>query len=100
MKTKMLLTIVTEASLEHRLSSDLTAHGALGWTVVEARGHGAHGHTDNDMLGGGNIRMEVIASPELVDKLVTHLRDVYFEHWHMIVFTHAVDVVRSEKFGT
>lgn len=94
-----LLTIVTEASLERRLSEDLESRGARGWTVVEARGHGAHGDTEDDMLGSGNVRLEIVATADVVDGLVTHLRDTYFAHWSMIVFTHPVDVVRSEKFG-
>lgn len=93
-----LLTIVAEASLERRLTADLAAHGARGWTIVQAHGHGLHGDADEDMLSGGNIRIEVIAPPAVVEAVTTHLRDVYFEHWGMIVFSHDVDVVRSEKF--
>lgn len=93
-----LLTIVAEASLERRLTADLATLGARGWTIVEAHGHGRHGDAEGDMLGGGNIRIEVIATPEVVAAAVDHLRDVYFEHWGMIVFSHDVDVVRSEKF--
>lgn len=93
-----LLTIIAEAALERRLTADLAALGARGWTIVAAHGHGRHGDAEGDMLGGGNIRIEVIAPPEVVAAAVARLRDVYFEHWGMIVFSHDVEVVRSEKF--
>lgn len=93
-----LLTIIAEAALERRLTADLASLGARGWTIVEAHGHGRHGDAEGDMLGGGNIRIEVIAPPEVVAAVVDHVRDVYFEHWGLIVFSHDVDVVRSEKF--
>lgn len=94
-----LLTVIAEALLERRLLDDFRALGATGWTVTAAHGHGAGGDHDEDLIGGGNVRIEVLAPRPVVERALAHLQQAYFPHWGMIAFVHDVEVVRSDKFG-
>ncbi len=95
---RRLLTVVTEASLERRLVEDLKELGARGWTITEARGQGHRGKRALDWEHGGNIRLEVICDAALADRLVAHLRELYYDHYAMVLFVHDVEVLRPEKF--
>lgn len=95
---RRLLTVVTEASLERRLVEDLKELGARGWTITEARGQGHRGKRALDWEHGGNIRLEVICDAALADRIVAHLREIYYDHYAMVLFVHDVEVLRPEKF--
>lgn len=95
---RRLLTVVTEASLERRLVEDLKDLGARGWTITEARGQGHRGKRALDWEHGGNIRLEVICDAALADRIVAHLREIYYDHYAMVLFVHDVEVLRPEKF--
>jgi hypothetical protein len=95
---RRLLTVVTEASLERRLVEDLKELGARGWTITDARGQGHRGKRALDWEHGGNIRLEVICDAALADQLVAHLRELYYDHYAMVLFVHDVEVLRPEKF--
>ena len=95
---RRLLTVVTEASLERRLVEDLKELGARGWTITDARGQGHRGKRALDWEHGGNIRLEVICDAALADRIVAHLREIYYDHYAMVLFVHDVEVLRPEKF--
>lgn len=92
-----LITIVAEPVLEARLLKDLRTLGASGWTITESRGQGSRGLRASDLPGAG-IRVEVIASPEVADRIVAHVAQHYFPQFAVIAWTTAVDVVRGEKY--
>ena len=46
----------------------------------------------------GNIRVEVVCSPELAEQLADHLRRKYYDDYAMIIFEGDVRVLRPEKF--
>lgn len=92
-----LITIVAEPVLEARLLKDLRMLGASGWTITESRGQGSRGLRASDLPGAG-IRVEVIASAEVADRIVAHVAQHYFPQFAVIAWTTAADVVRGEKY--
>ena len=97
-QTRQLLTIITEAALEHRLVQDLERLGAGGYTISDARGKGSRGVRDAGWSSSGNIRVEVVCEASLAERIVEHLRDRYYRNYAMVVFLSEVAVLRPEKF--
>ena len=75
----ILVTVVAEAVLEHRLVRDVAACGAHGWTVCDARGRGSRG-VRADEFEGSNVRLEALVSAEVASRflevLARHRRDL------------------------
>lgn len=97
MATLRLVTIVAEPVLESRLVRDLKVLGATGWTLSETRGEGSRGMRASDPPGQG-IRLEIVASPEVADRIVAHAAEHYFPHYAVIAWVETVEVVRGEKY--
>jgi hypothetical protein len=95
--TLRLVTIVAEPVLEPRLVRDLKALGASGWTLTESRGEGSRGMRASDVPGDG-IRLEVVTSPPVADRIVAHIAQHYFPNYAVIAWVAAVEVVRGEKY--
>lgn len=93
-----LVTIVAEAVIEHRLTQDLLAHGASGFTVVEGRGEGTK-HLHASDFPGANVRIETVVPPDVADRILTHVAERYFQDYSIIAFQTDVAVVRSEKYA-
>ncbi len=93
----MLVTVVAEAVLEHRLVRDVAACGAHGWTVCDARGEGSRGVRASD-FEGANVRLETLVSPDVADRFLTLLARDYFPHYAVVAWTTAAKVVRAEKY--
>lgn len=91
------VTIVAEAILEDRVSRELRAIGAHGFTITEARGEGSRGVRAQDWEGR-NIRLETIVSAEVADAILTHVAEHYFENFAVIAWVDDVEVVRGEKY--
>lgn len=91
-----LVTIVAEPAVEPRLTGDLLALGATGYTVVEARGRGTHGHARE--FPGENVRIEVIVPAPVAARVLSHLAAHYFRDYAVIAYATDVMVVRSEKY--
>jgi hypothetical protein len=96
--TLQLLTIVAESILEQRLTDEIERCGATGWTLSPARGRGSRGMRASEWEGG-NVRIEVLATDEVVDRLLSALEAQYFAHYAVVAFVHPVAVLRGEKFG-
>lgn len=92
-----LVTIVAETVLEDRLVRDLAAAGARGYTVSTARGRGSRGVRASDWEGG-NVRIEVIVSDEVSDKVLDLLAERYFPNYAVVAWVERVEVVRGEKY--
>jgi nitrogen regulatory protein PII len=98
MYQRKLVTIVTEAALEHELVRELTQLGAGGYTITDARGKGSRGIRDAGWTIGANIRVEVICSEAVATAIAAVLQERYYENYAMISFTTDVQVLRPEKF--
>jgi nitrogen regulatory protein PII len=96
---RKLVTIVTEAVLEQELLDELAELGVSGYTITEARGSGSRGIRDAGWLSSGNIRVEVVCSGELADRIANRLRDRYYDHYAMILFESDIRVLRPGKFS-
>jgi len=95
---KCLLTVICEAVLEARLLDDLQRLGAPGWTVSDARGRGNRGVRNAGWDNDGNVRIEVVCSRTLAEKLSQHVQQQYYADYAMICYLSAVEVLRPEKF--
>jgi hypothetical protein len=91
------VTIIAESILERRLIDDLNDAGALGWTMSPAQGHGPRGRRVSE-IEGGNIRIEVLASEEVVDRIWTLLEEQYFPDYAMAAWTQTVNVARPQRY--
>lgn len=96
--TRRLLTIVTEAALEATLTRELVRLGAHGYTITNARGKGDRGVRDAGWEASSNIRVEVLCDAETADRIVTFLRERYYDDFAMILFVADVEVLRPGKF--
>ena len=92
------ITIVAESVLESRLLGDLETAGARGWTITAARGHGPRGRRVSEMEGG-NIRVEVLVSEAVAERIWQVLEDKYFPHYAIAAWSSEVGVVRAGRYS-
>ena len=97
-ETRRLLTIVTEAALEHDITEAIDDLGATGYTITNARGRGSRGVRDAGWVTSSNIRVEVICETETAERIAQHLRKHYYRDYAMVLYLSDVDVLRPEKF--
>ena len=93
----VLVTIVAEKILESRLEKLILGAGASGYTVTEARGEGSR-HVGSHTFEGQNVRIEVVASDQVAERILEQVTQHYFPHYGVIAYTTAVRVVRGEKY--
>ena len=93
-----LLTIVAEAVLEPQLIEVVEEKGAGGYTITDARGSGSRGVRSAGWTHNGNIRLEVICTPEVADDITACLRERYYADYAMVLFITDVGVLRPDKF--
>ncbi len=93
-----LLTVVTEAALEHPLQRDLKTLGARGYSISNARGKGSRGARNADWEASGNIRLEVVGDESTVRRIAAHLQQQYYDNYAMIIWLSDVEVLRPDKF--
>ena len=98
MEHRKLLTIVTEAALEHELVREIERLGAHGYTVTDARGQGSRGVRNAVWDLSANIRIEVICAAHTAHAIAAALRERYYDNYAMILFIGDVEVLRPEKF--
>ncbi|ETN92879.1 hypothetical protein U062_00762 [Gammaproteobacteria bacterium MOLA455] len=94
----MLVTIVTESSLEGQLSRELEGLGVQGYTITDARGKGESGSRNAGWDADSNIRIEVICSESMSDTIAELLKEKYYPNFAMVMHSHGVFVLRPEKF--
>jgi hypothetical protein len=95
---RKLLTIVTEAALEHELVREIERLGAHGYTITDARGKGGRGIRNAGWKLSANIRIEVVCAADTAHAIVDELRERYYDNYAMILFIGDVEVLRPEKF--
>ncbi|MBX9929764.1 MAG: hypothetical protein K2X99_12740 [Gemmatimonadaceae bacterium] len=91
------VTVIAEPVLEHRLTSELRALGATGFTVVEGHGEGSQGRHAGE-IPGENVRIETIVTDAVADRIVTRFAEAYFDDFAMVVYTTRAHVVRGAKY--
>jgi nitrogen regulatory protein P-II 2 len=91
------ITVVTEAVLEDHLVREFRDLGARGYTITEARGDGHRG-VRASQVEGNNIRVEMIVSAEVADRILEHVAKQYFTYYAMIAYVQDVEVVRGDKY--
>lgn len=95
-----LVTIITEASLEHALTDRLKRLGAPGYTLSDARGEGQRGVRGAGWQANSNIRVEVVCDQKTAHAITDYLQEHYYDDYAMILFMRQVNVLRPEKFST
>jgi len=98
LEQRKLLTIVTEAALEHELIGEIERLGAHGHTVTDARGKGGRGIRNAGWNLSANIRIEVVCTADTAHAIAAALRERYYDNYAMILFIGDVEVLRPEKF--
>lgn len=96
---RKLMTIVTEAILEADLREALEDLGASGYTITNARGSGSRGVRDAGWQTSSNIRIEVVCSEDLAERIAEQMRERFYDDYAMILFESDVRVMRSGKFS-
>ncbi|MFZ3155469.1 DUF3240 family protein [Pseudomonas sp.] len=95
---RTLLTVICEAALEKKLVTDLEQLGAPGWTISDARGRGGRGVRSAGWDTEGNIRVEIICTRDIAERIVGHLQARYYANFAMVCYLAQVEVLRAEKF--
>lgn len=88
----VLLTILTEAVLEDTIIDELSALGARGYTITDARGSGTHGLRSGKWTVSGNIRIEVVGDAALIARIVERLQAEYERDYGLLMFTTRVEL--------
>jgi alkanesulfonate monooxygenase SsuD/methylene tetrahydromethanopterin reductase-like flavin-dependent oxidoreductase (luciferase family) len=89
---KLLLTILTEAVLEDTVIDEITALGARGYTISEARGRGTHGVRSGKWTVGANLRIEVVGEPAECTRIAEHLQAAYGRDYGLLMFTTPIEL--------
>lgn len=91
------MVIVAESVLEQPLLRDLSACGALGWTITASRGRGPRNRRVSE-LEGGSIRVETLVSPAVAERIWDILEERYFASYAITAWQQPVTVARSARY--
>ena len=91
------VTIVAESVLADRLTGEIKALGARGFTLTESRGEGSR-HLRSGEIPGQNVRIETVVGDAVADAIVDHIAKHYFDDYAVIVYVTVVQVVRGDKY--
>ena len=93
-----LLVIVAEAVLRDRLVAELETLRVPGCTLTTAMSWAREGLGSRD-FEGPSVRIEVVASAEVTDAILTTLTEHYFPTWSVMAWVSDVFVIRPEKYA-
>jgi len=93
-----LITIYTESILESSLIEDIQEHGAMGYTISNAKGKGSSGSRAGSWEANSNIRIEIICDADFAQHFTRHLQKTYYENYGMVAFISDIQVLRPQKF--
>lgn len=92
------LVIIGDECVRYRLVAEIQQMGAVGYTDYVVHGKGSRGvrprHAEPP-----NVKIEVIATQKVVERIFQHVSENYFDKYAMIAFMDEVDVLRGAKFG-
>lgn len=92
-----LITIVTESVLKERVIQDLRRLGIKGWTITAAQGEGPRNRRVSE-VDGGNIRIEVLADAQSIERIWQLLNDSYFSNYAVAAWQTSVLVSRPDRY--
>lgn len=94
-----LLTVITETFARPAIDTLLRRHGLTGYTVSAVEGAGHKGERSGDLDALSNLRLEVITTDVMAERVLAELERDYFPRYAMIAYAAEVRVVRAAKFG-
>ena len=92
------LTIIGDDTVRYRILKEIKEMGATGYTDCPVHGQGARGVRPRH-AEPANSKIEVIATPEIAQRILEHIAKHYFDNYAMIAFLDDVEVLRAKKFG-
>lgn len=92
------ITIIGDENVRYRIVKEVKELGATGYTDYIVNGQGDRGIRPRH-AEPANVKIEVIATPEVASRIFEHIAANYFENYAMIAFLDDVDVMRGNKFG-
>jgi hypothetical protein len=93
-----LVCIVTEQIVREQLVKKILELGAAGATWSETQGCGTRGVRTDASLAG-NVRIEVVCSSEIAEKILTLVSRVYFERYACIAWQTDISAVRGIRYA-
>jgi nitrogen regulatory protein PII len=90
--------IIGDCDLEHLVLQEILDLGATGYTLHNVRGKGGRGIRPRHEVSG-NLKIEVIATPDVARSILEHISKNYFHKYAMIGFLDDVEVLHGEEFG-
>lgn len=93
-----LLTITCEILAQKNLNEILVKHNITGYTTYEVRGQGDKGQRGYGLQDEKNIKIEIISSKEIIEKIIEEIARTLFADYTIILYVSDIQVVRAEKF--
>ncbi|OYT71419.1 MAG: transcriptional regulator [Chloracidobacterium sp. CP2_5A] len=93
-----LVVVIAEDDLEQRLTKEILALGARGYTVSRVRGEGWHGARKSEWEGE-NVRIETIVPESVANSILARVAERYIPHFAVVVYVQNVGILRVEKFA-
>ena len=90
------VTVYADSALEHFLIEQFLKLGAKGYTVLDCRGKGKHEIVDDPFQGATRVRIELIVSPEVGEKLIGYLAHSEFRLRAVLACIETVQVAQGE----
>jgi nitrogen regulatory protein PII len=94
------LTVVVEPEIERQLEHRLIELGATGYTAIACHGMGRHDLNDASEVPAPRVRIEVIAPPRVVDRMLDYLSQEIMPKHFITACAETVDVLRLDSFLT
>jgi nitrogen regulatory protein PII len=92
---QVMMTIITEQTLEKVILHDLENLGVNGYTIVEARGKGSSGVKSGAWMIDSNIQIEIIVEKSLALEIYNFISDTKkYANYSMMVYLSEVDVLK------
>jgi len=92
-----LVTVVAVFEIEDRLVKDLRALGVRGYTLGRVDGFGLHGRRMAGLVDAPNMRLEMLVSPALAEKILERITSRY-EDQPVMAYVHEVKAIPHEHF--
>lgn len=93
------LTIITVPQLQERLTENLAALGATGYTTLPCFGAGRQQMEENHASSSDRIRVEVLVPAETADRILMWLRREIIPHHAVTACVEQVEVLRASDFS-
>ena len=95
--TLKLVTIIAESVLKERITRDIMAKGAKGYSVSEVDGEGSR-HLRAGEHPGQNVKFEIIVDEAVAVNLLETVSKHYFTNYAVIAYCQDVQVIRGDKY--